>query len=87
MQHLRGGSSPPSDTKTGEKSPKRTPLELARACIAIPDVLRRCGLQAGDRVLLAAAPGQDMLAAYSFAVVDRALSAHGAFPHAPGGQP
>src|SRR5271165_4375638 len=29
MYHLRGGSSPPSDTKTGEKSPKRTPLEHA----------------------------------------------------------
>ena len=40
-----------------------------------------------DRVLLAAVPGQDMLAAYSFAVVDQAIRAHGAFPHAPGGQP
>jgi len=60
----------------------------ARACLAIPAVLRRrCGLRAGDRVLLAAVPGQDMLAAYSFAVVDRALRAHGVFPHAPGGQP
>jgi len=60
----------------------------ARGCLAIPAVLRRrCGLRAGDRVLLAAVPGQDMLAAYSFAVVDRALRAHGAFPHAPGGQP
>ena len=60
----------------------------ARACLAIPAVLRRrCGLRAGDRVLLAAVPGQDMLAAYSFAVVDQAIRAHGAFPHAPGGQP
>ena len=32
-------------------------------------------------------PGQDMLAAYSFAVVDQAIRAHGAFPHAEGGQP
>ena len=55
----------------------------ARACVAIPAVLRRrCGLRAGDRVLLAAVPGQDMLAAYSFAVVDQALRAHGTFPHA-----
>lgn len=60
----------------------------ARACLAIPAVLRRrCGLRAGDQVLLAAVPGQDMLAAYSFAVVDQALRAHGTFPHAPGGQP
>jgi bifunctional DNA-binding transcriptional regulator/antitoxin component of YhaV-PrlF toxin-antitoxin module len=60
----------------------------ARACLAIPAVLRRrCGLRAVDRVLLAAVPGQDILAAYSFAVVDRALRAHGVFPHAEGGQP
>ena len=37
---------------------------------------RRCGLRAGDHVLLAASPGQDTLAAYSFAVVDQALRAH-----------
>jgi bifunctional DNA-binding transcriptional regulator/antitoxin component of YhaV-PrlF toxin-antitoxin module len=60
----------------------------ARACLAIPAAARRrCGLQAGDRVLLAAVPGQDTLAACSFAVVDRALRAHGVFPHATGGQP
>src|ERR1019366_7743017 len=29
MYHSNGCSSPPSDTKTGEKSPKRTPLEHA----------------------------------------------------------
>jgi len=38
-------------------------------------------------VLLAAVPGQDTLAAYSFAVVDRALRACGVFPCAIGGQP
>ncbi len=38
----------------------------ARACLAIPAVLRRrCGLRAGDRVLLAAVPGQDMTATAS----------------------
>jgi hypothetical protein len=43
----------------------------------IPAALRRrCGLRAGDHVLLAASPGQDMLAAYSFEVVDQALQAH-----------
>ena len=43
----------------------------------IPAALRRrCGLRAGDHVLLAASPGQDTLAAYSFAVVDQALRAH-----------
>jgi hypothetical protein len=60
----------------------------ARGCIAIPAVLRRrCGLLAGDRVLLAAIPAPEMLAAYSFAVVDQALRAHGTFPLATGGQP
>jgi hypothetical protein len=39
-------------------------------------VARRSGLRAGDQVLLAASPGQDTLAAYSCAVVDRALRAH-----------
>ena len=59
-----------------------------RAYIAIPAALRRrCGLQPGDRVLLAALPGDDMLAAYSFAVVDQAIRAHSAFPHAEGGPP
>jgi bifunctional DNA-binding transcriptional regulator/antitoxin component of YhaV-PrlF toxin-antitoxin module len=49
-----------------------------RPCIAIPAALRhRCGLTAGDRVLLAAVPGEDMLAVYSFAVVDQALRVHG----------
>ena len=59
-----------------------------RAYIAIPAALRRrCGLRPGDRVLLAALPGEDTLAAYSLAVVYQAIRAHGAFPHAQGGQP
>ena len=49
----------------------------ARPYVVIPAALRRrCGLRAGDHVLLAASPGQDTLAAYSFAVVDQALRAH-----------
>jgi hypothetical protein len=73
---------------TARRDPGGMVTVPARACIAIPAVLRRrCGLRAGDRVLLAAVPGQDMLAAYSFAVVDQAIRAHGTFPHAPGGQP
>jgi hypothetical protein len=76
----------------GVVTARRDPVGMlsvpTRACLAIPAVLRRrCGLRAGDRVLLAAVPGQDMLAAYSFAVVDQALRAHSVFPHAPGGQP
>jgi hypothetical protein len=60
----------------------------ARACVAIPAVLhRRCGLRAGDQVLLAALPGQGTLTVYSFAVMDQALRAHGTFPPASGGQP
>ena len=72
---------------TARRDPRGMVAVPARACLAIPAVLRRrCGLRAGDRVLLAAVPGQDMLAAYSFAVVDQALRAHGMFPHVPGGQ-
>jgi hypothetical protein len=53
----------------------------ARCRVMIPAPLRRrCGLQAGDPVLLAAVPRQDMLAAYPFAVVDQAIRAHGVFP-------
>jgi hypothetical protein len=56
--------------------------------IAIPAALRRrCGLRPGDRVLLAALPGEDTLAAYSLAVVHQAIRAHGALLHAQGGQP
>ncbi len=52
-----------------------------RAYIAIPAALRRrCGLRPGDRVLLAVLPGEDTLAAYSFAVVDQALRAHAPVP-------
>jgi len=49
----------------------------SRPYVVIPAALRRrYGLRAGDHVLLAASPGQDTLAAYSFAVVDEALLAH-----------
>ena len=60
----------------------------ARAYIAIPAALcRRCGLRAGDRVLLAALLHEDTLAAYSLAVVDQAIRAHGASPHPQEGKP
>jgi hypothetical protein len=59
----------------------------AKPYLAIPASLRRrCGLRAGDRVLLAVFPGEDALAACSFAVVDQALRAHGLFPAAQGGR-
>jgi bifunctional DNA-binding transcriptional regulator/antitoxin component of YhaV-PrlF toxin-antitoxin module len=60
----------------------------AKPYIAIPAALRRrCGLRPGDRVLLAVIPAEDALAAYSFAVVDEAIRAHGALPYGEGGQP
>ena len=60
----------------------------ARAYITIPAALRRrCGLEPGDQVLLAAVPAADMLAAYSFAVVHEAIRAHGTSPHAQGEKP
>ena len=58
-----------------------------RAYVAVPAALRRrCGLQPDDRVLLTALPGGDVLAAYSFALVDQAIRAHGALPNAQGEQ-
>ena len=60
----------------------------ARARIMIPAPLRRrCGLRAGDPVLLAAVPGEDTLAAYSFAVVDQALQARRPMQRDEAGQP
>jgi hypothetical protein len=53
----------------------------ARPYIVIPAALRHCcDLRAGDRVLLAAMPGEDTLTAYSFAVVDQAIRARAALP-------
>ena len=59
-----------------------------RPYIAIPAALRRrCGLRPSDRVLLAAMPGAGTLTAYPLAVVDQAIRAHGASPHAQGEKP
>jgi bifunctional DNA-binding transcriptional regulator/antitoxin component of YhaV-PrlF toxin-antitoxin module len=53
----------------------------SRPYVVIPAALRRrCGLRAGDRVLLAVFPDQDALAAYSFAVVHQALRTHAPVP-------
>jgi hypothetical protein len=46
----------------------------ASTYLTIPAALRRrCGLEAGNQVLLAAFPGEDALAAYCLAVVDQAI--------------
>jgi hypothetical protein len=59
-----------------------------RPCLAIPAALRhRCGLRAGDRVLLAALPEQDYLAVFTLAVVDQAIRAHRPLQLREGGQP
>ena len=69
---------------TARRDPRGMVTMPARACLTIPAVLRRrCGLRAGDRVLLAAVPGQDMLAAYSFAMVDQPIRAHTARSRTP----
>ena len=53
----------------------------AKPYLVIPAALRRrCGLRAGDHVLLVASPVEEILAAYSFAVVDQALRAHTPVP-------
>jgi hypothetical protein len=60
----------------------------AKPYLVIPAALRRrCGLRAGDHVLLVASPAGDMLAAYSFAVVDQALRAHAPLPAGEGRRP
>jgi len=60
----------------------------ASGYITIPAALRRrCGLEPGAQVLLAAFPDQDTLAAYSLAVVDQAIRAHGSSRHVQGGRP
>jgi hypothetical protein len=50
-------------------------------------IITALGWADGDQVLLAALPGEDALAAYCLAVVDEAIRAHGALPHAQGGKP
>src|SRR5712691_8923023 len=73
---------------TARRDPGGMVTLSGRAYISIPAALRRrCGLEAGDQVLLAALPGEDALAVYSLAVVDQAIRAHGDLPHAHGGQP
>ena len=73
---------------TARRDPGGMIAMTAKPYIVIPAALRRrCGLQPGDRVLLAAVPADDTLTACSFAVVDQAIRARGAFPHAQGGQP
>ena len=77
----RGGDRLTLTAEAGVMVARRDPGGMvtvpSRAYVVIPAALRRrCGLRAGDQVLLAASPGQDTLAAYSCAVVDRALRAH-----------
>ncbi len=65
---------------TARRDPGGMVTVPGRAYIAIPAAPRRrcCGLEPGDRVLLAAVPGEDTLTAHSLAVVDQAIRAHGA---------
>ena len=73
---------------TARRDPSGMVALPASAYITIPAALRRrCGLKAGDQVLLAALPDQDSLAASSLAVVDQAIRAHGSFQHVQGGRP
>ena len=88
----RGGDRLTLTVDAGVVTARRDPGGMitlpGRAYIAVPAALRRrCGLRPGDRVLLAAVPGDDTLTAYSLAVVDQAIRAHGVFQHVQGGQP
>jgi hypothetical protein len=86
----RGGDRLTLTAEAGVMVARRDPGDMvtvpSRPYVVIPAALRRrCGLRAGDHVLLAASPGEDMLAAYSFAVVDQAMRAHVRFPRGEGG--
>ena len=88
----RGGDRLTLTGSAGVMAARRDPGGMvtvpARPYIVIPAALRRrCGLRAGDRVLLAALPGEDTLTAYSLAVVDQAIRAHGPLPRGEGGRP
>ena len=77
----RGGDRLTVTAEAGVMIARRDPGGMvtvpARPYVVIPAALRRrCGLRAGDYVLLAASPGEDKLTAYSFAVVDQAMRAH-----------
>ncbi len=85
----RDGDRPTLTAEAGVMIARRDPGGMitvpARPYIVIPAALRRrCGLRAGDHVLLAAVPGEDTLAAYSFTVVDQAMRAHATFPRREG---
>ncbi len=77
----RGGDRLTVTAEAGVMIARRDPGGMvtmpSRPYVVIPAALRRrCGLRAGDHVLLAASPGQDTLAAYSFSVLDQALQMH-----------
>jgi hypothetical protein len=81
----RGGDRLTVTAEAGVMIARRDPGGMvtvpSRPYVVIPAALRRrCGLQTGDHVLLAASPGQDTLAAYSFAVLDEALRAQATIP-------
>jgi hypothetical protein len=81
----RGGDRLTVTAEAGVMIARRDPGGMVtvpgRPYVVIPAALRRrCGLRVGDHVLLAASPGQDTLAAYSFGVVDQALRAHAPAP-------
>jgi hypothetical protein len=73
---------------TARRDPAGMAAMTAKPYIVIPAALRRrCGLEPGDRVLLAAVLPDDVLSAYPLAVVDQAIRVYGASPHAQGGKP
>ncbi len=66
-----------SGTVVARRDPGGMVTVAARGYIAIPAALRRrCGMRAGDQVLLAALLDEDTLAAYPLALVDQAIRGH-----------
>jgi len=86
----RGGDRLTLTAESGVVVARRDPAGMVtlqvRLYLAIPAALRhRCGLRAGDQVLLAGWPGEEAMTAVSLAVVDQAVRAHGLVPSGPGG--
>jgi bifunctional DNA-binding transcriptional regulator/antitoxin component of YhaV-PrlF toxin-antitoxin module len=88
----RGGDRLTMTADTGIVVARRDPGGMvtvpARPYVVIPATLRRrCGMRAGDRVLLAALAGEDALAAYPLPLVDEAIQAYRLAVPARGGKP
>ena len=86
-QHRQQAEQAPQQAVDERQQHPRDSPSHATDPAAAPQLTVRDRVSERDRVLLAAVPADDTLSAYSRAVVDQAIRAHGSFPHAQGGRP